>query len=259
MVADRSLIYAEREDAWGRVPRFGATGHVLQTCRRLHGKVVIMASTAERRGTLRDWVERGQGGVCVDDTPDWLLPLISAVRDAQPDQLSTNDPPARQIADRQAAVLILLGRAEADGAEVVLTQRAAGLRDHPGEISFPGGSWEPDDTSPVETALREAAEETGVDPARISPLLLLARLFIRASGFDVTAVLGYWHRPSPLAPTDPVETRRVFTVPLRELAQPHRWHDYTAPGWHGPSIRLDPDTFLWGYTAEVLAFMSRHV
>ena len=197
--------------------------------------------------------------VCVDATPDWLLPLISALRRAQPRQLSRNDPPAQHIADRQAAVLILLAGARPDEAEVVLVERARELRDHPGEISFPGGGWEPGDTSPVDTALREAAEETGVDPTEIVPLLILPRLFIRASGFDVTAVIGYWHRPGPLAPTDPAETRRVFSIALRELAQPNRWHDYSVPGWHGPSARLDHDALLWGYTAEVLAFISNNI
>jgi 8-oxo-dGTP pyrophosphatase MutT (NUDIX family) len=216
-------------------------------------------TSPQRRRVLHDWIERGPEMVCVDNTPDWLLPLITALRHAHPRQLSTNDPPASQIADRQAAVLILLAGTGPERAEVVLTQRASGLRDHPGEISFPGGSWEPSDTSPVCTALREAAEETGVESAGIAPLLVLPRLFIRASGFDVTAVVGYWHQPGSFAPTDPAETQRVFTVPLRELAEPHRWHDYTVPGWHGPSTRLDHDALLWGYTAELLAFISSNI
>jgi 8-oxo-dGTP pyrophosphatase MutT (NUDIX family) len=197
--------------------------------------------------------------VRLDETPDWLLPLISALRRAQPRQLSLNDSPASHIADRQAAVLILLAGTGADAAEVVLVERARGLRDHPGEISFPGGGWEPDDTSPVDTALREAAEETGVDPTGIAPLLVLPRLFIRASGFDVTAIIGYWHRPGPLIPTDPAETQRVFSIALRELAQPNRWQDYTVPGWHGPSTRLEHGALLWGYTAEILLFISRNI
>jgi 8-oxo-dGTP pyrophosphatase MutT (NUDIX family) len=178
---------------------------------------------------------------------------------AQPSQLSSNDPPADQIADRQAAVLILLrGQILAD-LSVVLTQRSDGLRDHPGEVSFPGGGWESDDRSPVDTALREACEETGVNRADVAPLLVLPRLFIRASSFDVTAVVGYWHRPGPLAPADPAETQRVFSIALRDLAEPGRWHDYAVPGWRGPSTRLDDDALLWGYTAELLAFMSRNI
>jgi 8-oxo-dGTP pyrophosphatase MutT (NUDIX family) len=220
-----------------------------------------MASSigGQRRHLLTEWIARGPEMVCADDTPEWLLPLISALRDAQPGQLSTNDPPAGELADRQAAVLILLGGPGPDRVDVLLTQRASGLRDHPGEISFPGGSWEPADTSPVATALREAAEETGVDACGITPLLLLPRLLIRASGFDVTAVVGYWHRPSPVAPADPAETQRVFSVPLSELAPPDRWTNYTVPGWSGPSTRLDHGALLWGYTAELLAFMGSNV
>jgi hypothetical protein len=51
----------------------------------------------------------------------------------------------------------------------------------------------------------------------------------------------------------------VFTVPLRELARPDRWNNYTVPGWSGPSTRLDNDAVLWGYTAELLAFMSSNI
>jgi 8-oxo-dGTP pyrophosphatase MutT (NUDIX family) len=194
-----------------------------------------------------------------DDCPGWLAPLVNSLRQAQPRQLSTNDPLASRLSDRQAAVLILIGGVGPDEATVVLTERAVGLRDHPGEVSFPGGSWEHGDASPVATALREAAEETGVDPTDVTPLALLPRLFIRASGFDVTAVVGYWHRPGPLAPTDPAETLRVLCIPLRRLAEPARWRDYVTAGWHGPSTRLDDDALVWGYTAEVLAFTSRHV
>jgi 8-oxo-dGTP pyrophosphatase MutT (NUDIX family) len=115
------------------------------------------------------------------------------------------------------------------------------------------------DTSPVDTALREACEEIEVDPAAVAPLLVLPRLFIRESGFDVTAVVGYWRRPGPLAPADLAETQRAFAIPVHELAEPERWHDYTVGGWHGPSTRLDDDALLWGYTAELLAFMSRNI
>ena len=144
-------------------------------------------------------------------------------------------------------------------AAVVLTQRAAELRDHPGEISFPGGSWELGDASPVATALREAVEEVGLGAVGVTPVVLLPRLFIRASGFDVTGVVGYWREPGPLAPVDAVETRRVLTVPLQELAQPERWREYATAGWRGPSFVLDDDALLWGYTAEVLAFIGRHL
>jgi 8-oxo-dGTP pyrophosphatase MutT (NUDIX family) len=214
---------------------------------------------AERRRILQDWLKRGPDAVCADDGPQWLSPLISALRSARPGQLSLNDPPAEEVSDRQAAVLILLGGHGVDDVDVVLTQRAPALRDHPGEIAFPGGGWEPADTSPVDTALREAYEEIGVDRADISPLLVLPRLFIPPSGFDVTGVLGYWRQRRLLAPTDTAETQRVFSVSLRELAEPQRWDTYSTAGWQGPSTRLDGDALLWGYTAEVLTFISNNI
>jgi 8-oxo-dGTP pyrophosphatase MutT (NUDIX family) len=213
----------------------------------------------QRRRILDSWLADGPSTLRPNDAPDWLAPLLAALRQASPHQLSANDPLASQLSDRQAAVLILIAGDGPDEATVVLTERAAGLRDHPGEVSFPGGSWEHGDASPVATALREAAEEAGVDRADVTPLALLPRLFIRASGFDVTAVVGYWRRPAPLAPTDPAETLRVLRVPLPELAQPQRWRDYVTAGWQGPSTRLDDGALLWGYTAEVLAFISRHI
>lgn len=218
-----------------------------------------MASAGDRHRVLCDWIGRGPEMVRPDVAPDWLQPLMAALRAAQPHQLSTNDPPAREVSDRQAAVLILLSGQRPDGADVVLIRRASGLRDHPGEVSFPGGGWEPGDTSPVHTALREAAEETGVDPAGVAPLLLLPRLFIPPSGFDVTAVVGYWQSPGPLAPTDLAETQEVFSIALRDIGRPERWQDYTTAGWHGPSTRLDNDALLWGYTAELLAFISSNI
>lgn len=216
-------------------------------------------TVAERQQALQDWLGRGPDAVCADDAPQWLRLLTSALRSAQPRQLSLNDPPASKISDRQAAVLILLGGDGVDDVDVVLTQRATTLRDHPGEISFPGGSWEPADMSPVDTALREACEEVGVERTDIAPLLLLPRLFIPPSGFDVTGVLGYRRQRGPLTPSDNDETQRVFSVPLRELAEPQRWETYSTAGWRGPSTRLDGDALLWGYTAEVLAFISTHV
>jgi 8-oxo-dGTP pyrophosphatase MutT (NUDIX family) len=194
-----------------------------------------------------------------DATPRWLETMVAALADASPADLSTNDPAAVDVGSRQAAVLILIGGSAEEGPTVVLLERARGLRDHGGEIGFPGGGWEPVDASPVATALREAREEIGVDPDGIDPLIVLPRLVIRASGFDVTAVVGYWREPSPIGPADPAETGRVLTVDLRGIAAPDRWSTLTVPGWSGPAVVLDDATVVWGYTAELLAFMCRNV
>jgi 8-oxo-dGTP pyrophosphatase MutT (NUDIX family) len=208
--------------------------------------------------TVDDWISAPTLLVDPVDIPGPLVPLITALRNARPEQLSVNDPPATQIADRQAAVLVVL-RDAPRGPEVVLLQRSNKLRDHPGEVAFPGGSREPTDRDPAATALREASEEVGIDTSVVVPMVVLPRLLIRASGFDVTAVIARWCRPSPICPVDAAETHRVFTVALAELADPTRWHEYRLGGWVGPATFLDGTTRLWGYTAELLAFMSRHL
>ena len=208
--------------------------------------------------TIDEWITAPTRLVEPADIPDPLVPLITALSAARSDELSVNDPPATRVAVRQAAVLVLL-RESPRGPESVLLQRSDKLRDHPGEVAFPGGTREPTDRDPAATALREAAEEIGLDPHDVVPMITLPRLLIRASGFDVTAVIACWRRPSPIRPVDPAETRRVFTVALSELASPARWHEYHFGDWVGPATFLDGTTRLWGYTAELLAYMSRNL
>src|SRR5580693_2436128 len=113
--------------------------------------------------TVDDWL--AGGSVSPAGTPPALRAIVDRMIQARPGDLSRNDPPAIEVAARQAAVLILLGTDGQEGVDVLLQKRASGLRDHAGEISFPGGSRESADAGPAETALREAVEETGLDPA----------------------------------------------------------------------------------------------
>jgi 8-oxo-dGTP pyrophosphatase MutT (NUDIX family) len=184
-----------------------------------------------------------------------LVPRITALRHAKPEQLSSNDPVATRIADQQAAVLVLLEDG-AVGPEVVLLQRSDTLRHHPGEIAFPGGSREPTDRDPTATALPEATEEVGLDPRGVDPLLTLPRLLIPASGFDVTAAIAHWRHPASIHPVHPEKTRRVLTIALSELDNRARWHTFRIRGWTGPATYLDVATRLWGYTAAILGFMA---
>jgi 8-oxo-dGTP pyrophosphatase MutT (NUDIX family) len=125
------------------------------------------------------------------------------------------------------------------------------------QISFPGGSRESADAGPAETALREAAEETGLDPAGVEPLAILPRLHIPPSRFDVTGVLAYWRRPSAVVPADVGEAAAVMRVPLARLADPrNRLAFETVFGWKGPAFRIDDD-IAWGYTGEILAALVR--
>jgi 8-oxo-dGTP pyrophosphatase MutT (NUDIX family) len=206
-----------------------------------------------------------------DDLARWLAPidlrptvvpaslarLVDAVAAARPEELSRNDPMLDRAAERQAAVLILIATDRADGPDVLLQQRALKLRDHAGEVAFPGGAREHGDTGPPATAIREAAEETGVDPAAVEPLILLPRLHIPPSRFDVTGVLAHWRTPSPVSAIDPAETDRVMRVPFTSLADPdNRIMLSTSFGWRGPAFVLD-GAVVWGYTGEILAALIR--
>ncbi len=183
--------------------------------------------------------------------------LVRGVAAARPEELSRNDLVADAVAERQAAVLVLIAIEGADGPDVLLAQRARTLRDHAGQVAFPGGAREGGDAGPPATAIREAAEETGVDPAAVEPLILLPRLHIPPSRFDVTGVLAYWRTPSPVSAIDPGETSRVMRVSFNALADPdNRIMLSTRFGWHGPAFLLD-GAVMWGYTGEILAALLR--
>jgi 8-oxo-dGTP pyrophosphatase MutT (NUDIX family) len=207
--------------------------------------------------TVDDWLAAGGPKNDAATVPGRLGRLITALRAATPGQLNTNDPVATRIADRQAAVLVLL-KDISDGPEVVLLQRSSTLRHHPGEIAFPGGSREPTDRDPAATALREAAEEIGLNPISVDPLVTLPRLHIGVSNFDVTAVVAHWRQPGPVYPVNPAETHRVLTVALPDLDNADRWHEYQCNDWSGPATFLDGSARLWGYTAEILLYMSKN-
>jgi len=201
------------------------------------------------------WLAEAEPRPAVVPAP--LVGLVHAVATARPEELSRNDPVSDTAAERQAAVLILIATDGAHGPDVLLQQRAPGLRDHAGEVAFPGGARECDDAGPPATAIREAAEETGVDPAGIEPLILLPRLHIPPSRFDVTGVLAHWRMPSPVGAIDPGETNRVMRVPFTALAAPeNRIMLSTSFGWHGPAFILE-GAVVWGYTGEILAALLR--
>ncbi|MEE2034328.1 NUDIX hydrolase [Rhodococcus chondri] len=197
-------------------------------------------------------------------TPYWLR-RVATIEPTDPHSLNSilhRRPPAG-TAIRQASVLVLFGgAAEADpvahgglppDADVLLTQRAATLREHSGQVAFPGGGADPEDDGPIATALREAQEETGLDPSGVRPLSVLPELFIPPSGFDVTPVVAYWERPSPVGVVDPGEATRVVRVPLRDLLDPdNRFQVRHTMGYRGPAFQID-DMLVWGFTAGVLA------
>ncbi|MGW2961197.1 NUDIX hydrolase [Streptomyces sp. NPDC001220] len=190
-----------------------------------------------------------------DGLPEWLDPVVRAGETVQPVQLSRFLPPENG-AGRQSAVLILFGEGE-QGPELLLMERAGSLRSHAGQPSFPGGALDPEDgdpkaDGPLRAALREAEEETGLDPAGVQLFGVLPRLYIPVSHFVVTPVLGWWREPSPVGVVDPNETARVFTVPVADLTNPANRATAVHPSGHrGPAFLVE-STLVWGFTAGVI-------
>jgi len=136
---------------------------------------------------------------------------------------------------------------------VLLTERAAELRHHPGQISFPGGRSEPADAGLVATALRETEEEIGLDRGRVEVIgFLPAHLII--TGYRVTPVVGFVTPGAPLR-LDPTEVASVFEVPLRHVLDPAN-HRPQPRDFAGGQVTLYDITYgsrtIWGATAGML-------
>jgi 8-oxo-dGTP pyrophosphatase MutT (NUDIX family) len=153
---------------------------------------------------------------------------------------------------RHSAVLIALADGP-DGAEVVLTRRSKHLRNHRGEVAFPGGRTDPGET-PVQAALREAWEEVLLDPGLVHVVGELDHLSTVASGSHIVPIVGRLAAPPELRPGTS-EVDRVFAVPLAELLSERT---YREERWGTPPLdrtihffELHGDT-VWGATARML-------
>ncbi len=186
--------------------------------------------------------------------PEWLEPVRRGALEITVDELTRFVPP-EGARTREGAVLMLFGEGP-EGPDLLLTERAHDMRSHPGQVSFPGGSVDPSDASPAHAALREAQEETGLDPSGVQVFATLPQLWLPPSNFAVTPVLGWWHEPSPVSVVDPREVHAVLRVPVEELLDPeHRMSVRHPSGWTGPGFLIgdDKDLILWGFTAGIIA------
>jgi 8-oxo-dGTP pyrophosphatase MutT (NUDIX family) len=153
-----------------------------------------------------------------------------------------------------SAVLLALVAGGSGGPSLVLVEREAG-GPHGGQIAFPGGRREAGDSSMVETALREAREEVGIDPESVDVLGLLSPLAIPVSGFLVQPVVGLV-AGTPELKANPGEIASVFEVPLAQLMKPENRQEREVLA-RGRSLIVPCYVFgeavVWGATAMMLA------
>ena len=185
----------------------------------------------------------GPAGEAGEGAPPWLRRLAAAAAVMEvPDHVR---PPVS--GGRRSAVLVLFG-AGPGGPDLLYIQKNEGLRRHAGQPAFPGGKIEGGET-PVAAALREAAEETGLDTAGVDVLTALPELFVYASQFRVIPVLAWWRAPSAVRPADAGEIAAVQRISVADLADPASRAMLRYPnGYCGPAFRIGPMT-IWGFTA----------
>ncbi|MGV3629112.1 MAG: CoA pyrophosphatase [Betaproteobacteria bacterium] len=157
----------------------------------------------------------------------------------------------------EAAVLVPLVNREA-GVQVLLTQRTEHLRDHGGQVSFPGGRVEPSDADREATALREMTEEIGLAAHHVT---LLGRLpgYEIPSGFRITPVVGWIEPPFVVAP-DPFEVADIFEAPLDYFLNPANYQrrEYHFRGRHRHYLAIPYEgRYIWGATAGMLYSLCR--
>ncbi len=146
------------------------------------------------------------------------------------------------------------------GQTVLLTQRTAHLRDHAGQISFPGGRVEADDLTPTHTALRETEEEIGLSRESIEIVGFLPE-YRTGTGFRVTPVVALVHPPFTVQP-DPFEVAEIFEVPLDFLLDPanHQRHSLHYRGALRNYFAMPyGDYFIWGATAGMIRSLSERL
>ncbi len=186
-------------------------------------------------------------GVGTADLPEYLQRLLAASADLP---LRHRMQTATDTA-RRSAVLVLFGEGP-HGADVLLIEKSARLRTHAGQPAFPGGGADPGEDYPVGTALREAQEEAGVDPAGVRVLATLPELFLGPSDNLVVPVVAWWEDPADVTVGDPQEVARVARVPLADLTDPaNRFRVRHRLGYVGPAFGV-AGMVVWGFTAGLL-------
>jgi 8-oxo-dGTP pyrophosphatase MutT (NUDIX family) len=213
---------------------------------------VATTSAADPQFWQRRIAERLRGSTARHERADWVLPGLTA----EASHAFEAFVPEKLI---PAAVLMPIILRE-PSPTVLFTQRASALKNHAGQISFPGGRLETSDGSPIAAALREAQEEVGLDPAFVTVIGFLPDHII-GSGFRVTPVVAFVRPGFSLTP-DEREVQETFEVPLDFLFDPAnfrpRLRQYVPDL---PPVQLNDipvgERNIWGATAGMLISLYR--
>lgn len=170
----------------------------------------------------------------------------------------TGLPPVTAHHGMRAAVLVPIY--ERDGRlHLIMTRRPDDMRNHPGDVVFPGGMIDPGDDGPVATAIREAHEEVGLPPENVLEILGgLTPVHTRSVTMRIVPVVARVERPENLIP-QPEEVAAILEPAIDELLDDHRWQSR----FWGPGRRMwfyeFPDGVLWGATAFMVRELLDHV
>lgn len=203
----------------------------------------------------RTWIREGiVDSDALHDLPAWLEPVVMCVQNIRSDQLKYAVPTDGE--GRHSAVLLLFG--EGPDPDLLMIQRAARMRAHAGQPAFPGGAVDPTDLDARSAAVREAVEETGLDPSGVRVIGQLPDLWLSVSGFVVTPVIAWWERPSEVWAREPDEVESVTRVRLADLIDPaHRVSVRHPSGYIGPGFTVN-DMLVWGFTGGLIDLVLDH-
>ena len=194
---------------------------------------------------MRGWIDREVARTL----PDWLHMFVDGVAQSRTEDFTAFLPPAE--GGREGAVLVLFG--ETDGEpDLLIIERAHDMRSHAGQPAFPGGAVDDADDGPISAALREAVEETGLDPSGVEVFGPLPLLYLPPSNFLVTPVLGFWRVPSDVSVVDPVEVASVHRVPIAHFADPDNRMRVRRPTRYVGYGFAVAGLMMWGFTAGVV-------
>lgn len=217
---------------------------------------IPMALESLTPGRFRDLVRERLVANARIEPPDPTQPLgIPSDFDLNPEALA--DWPVDSPAKPAAVLVPVIARSPLT---VLLTRRADDLPAHAGQIAFPGGRPQPEDRDLLETALREAEEEVGLDRHRIEPLGML-ETYRTGTGFAVTPILGLVAADSEIRP-NPREVSQIFEVPLAFLMNSanHIIHERVLGGRARRFYAMPyGEHYIWGATAGILRHMQQRL